>query len=284
MNAAPPKVVLVGARSPTNTGLIEAFRRLGSPAELAPPDHVPTISPADDILVGRLRPGSPDAVGPALGALTALERAGVRVLNGAASLRVCHDKLATATCLIAAGIPHPRTAVLDGRTAPRVEPPLVLKPRFGEGGEHVYLCVDRAELEETVASLAHQPWLRRQGAVVQELVPTGGQDLRVIVAGGRIVGGIRRMAPPGSWRTGAGGGRCRTTVNREASALALAAAAAVGGDLVGVDLVALWNGQTVIDVNGCVDFTREYAADRDAFTQAATALLEVVERGSENTS
>jgi len=270
------RIVLVGDDSPTNAGLLSAFRRLGSEAELAPTEDVLRISRADDVLLRR--PGPADVAAADRDALAALERGGVRVLNASASLRLCHDKLAAAERLLGAGVPHPQTSLLDEWSQAKVEPPLVLKPRFEGGGSDVHLCANAAELEKTVLSLSEQPWLRRGCAIVQELVPTGGQDFRVIVAGDCVVGAIRRIAPQGSWHTATGGGRSRARLTAESSSLALAAAAAVGGDLVGVDLVALWRRQTVIDVNGCVDFTDEYAFGSDTLTRAAAALLRAVAR------
>jgi glutathione synthase/RimK-type ligase-like ATP-grasp enzyme len=47
------------------------------------------------------------------------------------------------------------------------------------------------------------------------------------------------------------------------------AAAAVGGDLVGVDLLPDERGWRVIEINGAVDFTDDYALDgRDVFARA----------------
>jgi hypothetical protein len=56
--------------------------------------------------------------------------------------------------------------------------------------------------------------------------------------------------------------------------LALAAAAAVGADLVGVDLLpAPDGGHLVLELNGAVDFTSDYSlGSRDVFDEAAGAL------------
>jgi glutathione synthase/RimK-type ligase-like ATP-grasp enzyme len=64
-----------------------------------------------------------------------------------------------------------------------------------------------------------------------------------------------------------------------AAALAVAPAAAVGGDLVGVDLLPVDDGWTVLEVNGAVDFTPAYA-DNDVFDAAVAALLDVARRAS----
>jgi glutathione synthase/RimK-type ligase-like ATP-grasp enzyme len=52
------------------------------------------------------------------------------------------------------------------------------------------------------------------------------------------------------------------------------AAAAVNGDLVGVDLLPAEDGWRVIEINGAVDFTDEYALDgRDVFERAVEPFV-----------
>ena len=52
------------------------------------------------------------------------------------------------------------------------------------------------------------------------------------------------------------------------------AAAALGVDLVGVDLLPTGAGEyAVIELNGAVDFTSEYSLDEDVFSDAVAALL-----------
>ncbi len=69
----------------------------------------------------------------------------------------------------------------------------------------------------------------------------------------------------------------RSLPSSDAKSVALAAAAAVGGDLVGVDLAATGASHTVIEVNGCVDFTTSYSPRDDTFARAAAALTSVAD-------
>ena len=156
-----------------------------------------------DVALGRIDVRATlDGVEDGLAALALLAGRGVTVLNHPSALLAAHDKLLTARALERAGLPHPRTALLlPGAVPPAFELPCVLKPRFGSWGKDVMVCRDRAGLARALLSLAARPWFMRHGALVQELVPPLGHDLRIVVAGGEVVGAIRRTAAPGEWRT-----------------------------------------------------------------------------------
>ena len=248
---------------------------------LSPERALAELGPQDTAL-GRLDVRQTlDGVERGLWELRVLEREGVRVCNTASALVTAHDKLASAAHLTAAGVPHPRTAHLepDGMLS-GFAPPLVLKPRFGSWGRDVMLCDDEGALLATLQSLAAQPWFASTGAIAQDFVPPLGYDLRIVVAGGRSVGAVERLAAPGEWRTNVALGAARRGAHppAEAAALAVAAVAAIGADLAGVDLLPLPDGGwTVLEVNGAVDFTLQYGRDRDAFEAAVEALLELEE-------
>jgi ribosomal protein S6--L-glutamate ligase len=126
-------------------------------------------------------------------------------------------------------------------------------------------------------ALSRRPWFRRHGALVQELIPPRGFDLRLIVSAGAIIGAIERVAAPGEWRTNIalGGSRLPANPSEGACSLALQAAAAIGGELVGVDLLPDGDGWRVIEINGAVDFTDEYALDgRDVFASAVEPFVQ----------
>jgi RimK family alpha-L-glutamate ligase len=226
-----------------------------------------------DLVVGRLdvRP-TLDGVQRGLGRLLQIRGRGIRVVNDADALVASHDKLATMLLLHAAAIPHPRGMHATGSEAsPLFEAPYVVKPRFGSWGRDVHRCESRAELRACLWGLHRRPWFRRHGALVQELIPPRGFDLRLIVSAGAIVGAVERVAAPGEWRTNIalGGSRRQAKLSFEACTLAVRAAAAVCGDLVGVDLLPDERGWRVIEINGAVEFTDDYALDgRDVFARA----------------
>jgi RimK family alpha-L-glutamate ligase len=222
--------------------------------------------------VGLLGPG--DAALVRLDVLQTLD--GIEQGNMPA-LQAMHDKLKTARALAAAGVPHPRTEHLVDADAPLpFEPLLVLKPRFGSWGRDVVLCSDRDEFRAQLEAFSSRPWFRRHGALAQELAPPLGRDLRIVVAGNRVVGAIQRIAAPGEWRTNValGGGRRPASPPEAAQELALAAAAAPGADLVGVDLLPTpGGGWIVIELNGAVEFNDDYSLGRNVFEAASEALV-----------
>lgn len=232
-----------------------------------------------DVAIGRLDVSEGlDGIEAGLWELARLEGAGVRVLNRPRTLVAAHDKLATSRALGDAGVPHPRTAhVTSPSDSIPFEPPVVVKPRFGSWGQDVVLCHDAAALRRHLGAMAERPWFASHGALVQELVPPRGHDVRVIVAGGSVVGAIRRVAPPGEWRTNVALGAVREPVEPsiEACELAIRAAAAVEGDLVGVDLLPRPDGEfVVIEINGAVEFNAAYSLHgADVFRRTVDALL-----------
>ena len=267
--------VIAHQQTETNLGLASARVPGIEPALLRPAQAMLRLQPGD-VAVGRLDVlRSLDGVEPGGWVLTELERRGVTVLNDAVALSNCHDKLATARALEAAGVRHPRTGYLaHDFPLPELELPLVVKPRLGSWGRDVLLCETRRELAEVLSEIRLRLWFVATGAVVQELIPPVGHDLRVLVACGQVLGAARRIAAPGEWRTNValGGRREPAEAPRAAAELALAAADALGADLVGVDLLPLDGGWIVLEVNGAVDFTPEYRPADDVYAAVGDAL------------
>jgi len=272
------RVALIAHR-PSPTSLALAARTWnGLPVEvLSPRDALLRLERSDVALV---RLDVREDLGGVEDGLSAVERlalAGVTVLTPPSALLRAHDKVLTARTLCRAGLPHPQTRLIEQhREPPDLDFPVVVKPRFGSWGREVTLCRDRAELEQTLERLACRSWFRATGAIAQELIPPLGHDLRLIVAGGGVIGGGRRTAAPGEWRTNVALGATVTHASPPPVALALASAAAKasGLDLVGVDLLPTGpGGFSIVELNGAVDFRPAYAAPgRDIYDDAIVAL------------
>ena len=264
--------------SETNLRLVEAAP-LGVQAEIIRPSRMRGWLGKGDAALARLDVlRSLDGMETGSFEVGLLENDGISVLNPLSALMATHDKLQTARLLEAATLPHPRTTHIEntGDAGP-VELPVVLKPRFGSWGSDVMLCTTRRQLDDALAEISTRPWFRTHGVLMQELIPPLGHDLRIIVSAGQVVGAVRRQAAEGEWRTNVALGAERQHANPPSAAieLARAAAAAVGADLVGVDLLPIeGDGWAVIELNGAVEFNDEYSIDGDVFSLAMKSLVD----------
>lgn len=268
---------VVGRETATNVALAEAFASQGCSSAVTTARGALSAT-VGDVILNRLDVlPSLDGVEQGFWSIGRTERTGAVLLNRSGSLLSSHDKLATALLLARAGIPQPSTAhVREARVPETLRPPYVVKPRFGSWGQDVYRCETADDLRGQLERLAHRHWFRRQGALVQELIPPTGCDLRLVVAGGRVIGAIERVALPGEWRTNVALGACRRSVEPSVNArvLALRAVSMLGLDLAGVDLLLDQDGKyRVLEINGAVDFTADYAPEASPFLAAAEALL-----------
>ncbi len=275
----PARILVLGTPSSEGTaGLVSGWRRLGFDAELVSGAEALSTARPDDIVVGRLDVlPTLDGVEPGLLALLLLERRGVRVINTAEGLLAAHDKLRSAAILMKSGLPHPETSLLTvAEETASLPPPCVVKPRFGSWGRDVFRCQTEEELAACIETIRDRTWFRRHGAVVQQWLPNSRRDLRVLVAGGRVVGAAERVAAEGEWRTNIslGGSLRAARPSDDAAELARTAAAVVGADLVGVDLLPDGDGgYVVLELNGAVDFDDRYSlAGENVFAELAAAL------------
>jgi RimK family alpha-L-glutamate ligase len=126
---------------------------------------------------------------------------------------------------------------------------VIVKPIFGSMG--------RGMMRVSDPDIAYRVFgtLEQLQAVfyLQRAVDHGGRDVRVFVVGARAIGAIERRAPNGDWRTNVSRGGSARSVDLPAAweQLALRAAAVVGADYAGVDLLPSRDGHVfVLEVNG----------------------------------
>lgn len=270
--------IIAHGQGVTNSALVEAWRRIGIDARLLSPAAAVDALGSGDVALYRIDVSQElDSFEPGLECVPDLRLRRVRLLNAPWGLIGAHDKLETARRLHEAGLPHLVTShVLRPDAELEIPAPAVVKPRHGSWGRDVRRCESEEALRACLHAVEGRPWFRRQGALVQELVEPVREDLRLIVAGAEVVGAAARRPKPGEWRTNVsvGGALVRAVPDGRATELALAAVAAVGGDLVGVDLLPLpGGGYTVLELNGAVDFDERYALPgTDIYAAAARAL------------
>jgi len=213
---------------------------------------MPLLS-ADAVLARFVPNGSLEQIIYRIDALHWIEDRGVPVVNSPRAIERCVDKFYTSALLQGAGLPTPETVVCerpaDALAAVRELGDVVIKPIFGSMG-HGMVRVSDPEVAFRVVQALEQ---LHTVFYVQRTVDHGGRDVRVFVVSGRVVGAIERRAAAGEWRTNVSrGGTVRPFELPGAWAeLALRAAAAVGADYAGVDLLPSRDGRVyALEVNG----------------------------------
>jgi RimK family alpha-L-glutamate ligase len=180
-----------------------------------------------------------------------LEEDGVRVMNTARAIERTVDKAWTSALLERAGLPTPETVACeradDAFAAFRAMGDVVVKPIFGSMG----LGMSRVSDEDMAWRVFRVVETVRGVYYLQRYIPHGGRDIRAFVIGGRVLGAIERSAP--GWRTNfsRGGTVAPFTLPPDWADLAVRAAAAVGAEYAGVDLLPAEDGTVyVLEVNG----------------------------------
>ena len=227
--------------------------RLGGPK--GPPlqtEGIPLFE-ADAVLARIIPSGSLEQVIYRVDALHWLEERGVPVINSPRAIERAVDKFYTSALLQEAGLPTVDTVVCEraaeAMAAVREFGDVVIKPIFGSMGHGIVRVSDPDVAFRVVKTLESM----RTVFYVQRAVDHGGRDYRLFVIGGRVLAAIERRAAEGDWRSNVARGATAAAFEAPAEwqAMALRAAAAIGADYAGVDLLPAPDGRVyVLEVNG----------------------------------
>ncbi len=222
-------------------------------AHILGPDGT-SLGSLDLLIVRGLPRGSLEQVIFRMDALHVLADQGVHCVNSPRAIERTVDKSWASALLARAGVPTPPTVVCerydDAMSAfEQLGGDVVVKPMFGAMGNGIARVEDRDVAHRVFRALE----LERTVYYVQRTVAPrgGGRNLRALVVAGEVAGAMERVTD--SWRANvARGARPRAVALGDAEReLALAAAAAVGAHVAGVDLLAAPGGETfVLEVNG----------------------------------
>ena len=216
------------------------------------PACIECLQELDAILVRTMPLGSLEQVIFRMDCLQALSRAGVEVINPPRSLEVAIDKWLTQHRLHLAGVLTPPTIACQTRddalaAFEQLGGDVLIKPLFGGEGRGI-LRIQDADMAWRACGTLQQ---LGQVMYVQQFLDHVGYDIRVLFVGSKMFS-IKRIARDGAWRTNLSQGS-----RAEAHALddlqrdvAQRSAMAVGGSVLGVDLLPLRDGRLmVLEVN-----------------------------------
>jgi len=207
----------------------------------------------DAVFVRSLSGGSFEAVTLRLGILHALSASGIKVCNDPRAIERCVDKSMTSFLLTRAGIRTPATWVTESMASAQEivrretrNGPLVLKPLFGSQGRNLRLITNPDALPDLVA-VAGVYYLQRFLGVARD---GEYRDFRLLVWQGEVIAAMMRHAAHWITNVKQGGRPVAVVPDRAMKEIAVHAAAAVGADLAGVDILHDADGEpTVLEVN-----------------------------------
>jgi [lysine-biosynthesis-protein LysW]--L-2-aminoadipate ligase len=225
----------------------------GSPTEMTP------VGPYDAVLIRSLSHSR------ALYASQMLCASGILTVNAPEVIAVCGDKLQTSLALARRGVPTPTVRVAFSPEAALVAMeelgyPVVIKPLNGSWGRLQAKINDRdaaealLEHKQTLGGYTHSIFY------IQEYIPKPGRDIRSFVVGGETIAAIYRTSSHWITNTARGAQASHCPVTPEIDALSRAAAEAVGGGVVAVDILEAPDGQLLVsEVNHTPEFRNSIA-------------------------
>jgi [lysine-biosynthesis-protein LysW]--L-2-aminoadipate ligase len=196
-----------------------------------------------------------------------LQSVGVPAISPHETVRVCGDKLLTTAALQEAAVPNPRTklAFTPEAALEAIEEmgyPVVLKPLTGSWGRLLARVNDRDAAE---AILEHKKTLggyQHSVIYIQEYIEKPQRDIRSFVVGDETICAIYRTSDHWITNTARGGEVSNCPVTPEIDALSRAAAQAVSGGFIAIDLLETPDGRLLVseanhtpEFRNCIDPT-----------------------------
>ncbi|HEX7274493.1 MAG TPA: lysine biosynthesis protein LysX [Nitrososphaeraceae archaeon] len=210
-----------------------------------------------------------------------LEQIDLPVVNSFSVSEICGNKLITSLILKKNNVPTPKTTFAFSTESARecmkkLGYPLVVKPIIGSWGRGVYQIKDQSMAEMMLDSRQENENLFSRIYYLQELIDRPSRDIRCIVIGDQVVASVFRYSSENEWRTNvAVGGRTEVApLTSELKEIVLKASNAVGGGILGVDLMEdKERGYLVHEVNNTVEFRGASAVCKSDIAGAMTDYL-----------
>lgn len=210
-----------------------------------------------------------------------LEQIGLPVVNSFSVSEICGNKLITSLILKKNNVPTPKTTFAFSTESARecmkkLGYPLVVKPIIGSWGRGVYQIKDQSMADMMLDSRQENDNSFSRIYYFQELIDRPSRDIRCIVIGDQIVASVFRYSSENEWRTNVavGGRTVMAPLTSELKEIVLKASNAVGGGILGVDLMEdKERGYLVHEVNNTVEFRGASAVCKSDIAGAMTDYL-----------
>lgn len=195
-----------------------------------------------------------------LAVLRQLDKAGVICINEADSIETASDKLKTSQILSQHNISIPNTMMvkhpIDSTIVKnRIGFPCVVKVITGTQGIGVYLCEKRRDFNKLMEFI-HNVGISKTLLVQEYIGLNPGEDIRVLVIGGKVIGAMKRTAPKGDFRANIsnGGTGEKFDITPEIDFIARETARVLNLHIAGIDLLFDNDGFVVCEANTAPGF------------------------------
>jgi len=166
---------------------------------------------------------------------------GTRMVNSLETVETCRNKADQTLRMAEKGVKVPPTLITESVHLAvdfiLRNRPCVLKPVTGLQGRGIILIPESMREGDVVDYVSwFQGRYGKDVIYVQRFIEHPGYDIRALVIGGQVASKMRRFNPD-SWRTNIAAGARPLPSDDEIDDLAIKAAASVGGEVVGVDIL-----------------------------------------------
>ncbi len=200
-----------------------------------------------------------------------LEKFNIPYFNKINPYLIAKSKITSRILLKRSGIPVPETFLfrrfeeIDGLG---VNFPVIVKPDIGSKGKEIYFCMNKTSLKKIFEKMWNED--RNRILLVERFYKTKGenhQDIRVFVLGGKVIGGMKRVAKDGDFRSNysLGGKVYPQKLSEEVKEIAVSSTKILGLYMAGVDIIETEEGYKVLEVNGNPGIEGISLVNRDFF-------------------
>ena len=195
----------------------------------------------------------------ALYALRYFNTMGIRTVNEAGVAQTCGDKILTSAALAKKKVPTPKTMIAFTpesalKALDEIGYPAVLKPAVGSWARLIAKVNDPESAESILEHKSILGSYHHSIYYIQDYVDKPGRDIRAFVVGDETIAAIYRRSDHWITNTARGGVAENCPVTEELNEICMKAAEAVGGGVLGVDVLESKDGPQICEVNYTVEF------------------------------